>query len=142
MGLCLFMISMCTRPNMFLSFSWKMSEFHWLCIVSCYYVEWNIWQTRHHLKAYIVVYFRFPSTHYFCLFFSVCHFTQTHIDVMQNFDSRDTINCIPNGDRKSTRLNSSHANISYAVFCLKKKKKKKQTEKKQKKQNKKKQTKL
>src|SRR3712207_7770270 len=29
---------------------------------------------------------------------------------------RDTV------DRKSTRLNSSHANISYAVFCLKKKK--------------------
>src|SRR3712207_8039275 len=31
----------------------------------------------------------------------------------------------PRPDRKSTRLNSSHANISYAVFCLKKKKKKK-----------------
>src|SRR5699024_11945694 len=29
-------------------------------------------------------------------------------------------------DRKSTRLNSSHVSISYAVFCLKKKKKKKQ----------------
>src|SRR3712207_8338870 len=29
----------------------------------------------------------------------------------------------PRADRKSTRLNSSHANISYAVFCLKKKKK-------------------
>src|SRR3712207_7463421 len=28
----------------------------------------------------------------------------------------------PTVDRKSTRLNSSHANISYAVFCLKKKK--------------------
>src|SRR3712207_7033847 len=28
----------------------------------------------------------------------------------------------PREDRKSTRLNSSHANISYAVFCLKKKK--------------------
>src|SRR5947209_18592889 len=27
----------------------------------------------------------------------------------------------PGKDRKSTRLNSSHANISYAVFCLKKK---------------------
>src|SRR3712207_7959209 len=27
----------------------------------------------------------------------------------------------PHRDRKSTRLNSSHANISYAVFCLKKK---------------------
>src|SRR5947209_11925557 len=36
-------------------------------------------------------------------------------------------------DRKSTRLNSSHANISYAVFCLKKKKKinNKKTQKKQ-----------
>src|SRR5947199_10585689 len=31
-------------------------------------------------------------------------------------------------DRKSTRLNSSHLGISYAVFCLKKKKKKKKTE--------------
>src|SRR3712207_4911764 len=30
---------------------------------------------------------------------------------------------ITHQDRKSTRLNSSHANISYAVFCLKKKKK-------------------
>src|SRR5476651_2758553 len=30
-------------------------------------------------------------------------------------------------DRKSTRLNSSHANISYAVFCLKKKKKQNKT---------------
>src|SRR5688572_31951541 len=30
-----------------------------------------------------------------------------------------------NADRKSTRLNSSHSQISYAVFCLKKKKKKK-----------------
>src|SRR3712207_7971205 len=31
------------------------------------------------------------------------------------------VRCV--GDRKSTRLNSSHANISYAVFCLKKKNK-------------------
>src|SRR5437899_3879169 len=31
-------------------------------------------------------------------------------------------------DRKSTRLNSSHLGISYAVFCLKKKKKKQYTE--------------
>src|SRR3712207_8637412 len=37
----------------------------------------------------------------------------------------DTAHDISRGgeiDRKSTRLNSSHANISYAVFCLKKKK--------------------
>src|SRR3712207_7996617 len=32
-----------------------------------------------------------------------------------------------NRDRKSTRLNSSHANISYAVFCLKKKNEKGET---------------
>src|SRR3712207_8648038 len=34
-----------------------------------------------------------------------------------------TMNQLRAQDRKSTRLNSSHANISYAVFCLKKKKK-------------------
>src|SRR2546426_8513762 len=34
----------------------------------------------------------------------------------------------PRADRKSTRLNSSHLVISYAVFCLKKKKKKKNNE--------------
>src|SRR2546427_2966390 len=32
------------------------------------------------------------------------------------------------GDRKSTRLNSSHSQISYAVFCLKKKKKRRSNE--------------
>src|SRR5690349_23325301 len=33
------------------------------------------------------------------------------------------VGCEPLEDRKSTRLNSSHVEISYAVFCLKKKKK-------------------
>src|SRR3712207_7553536 len=36
--------------------------------------------------------------------------------IIQRFGPKDEL------DRKSTRLNSSHANISYAVFCLKKKK--------------------
>src|SRR5699024_7981726 len=37
----------------------------------------------------------------------------------------DAVECVPTfgSDRKSTRLNSSHVSISYAVFCLKKKKK-------------------
>src|SRR2546430_13602926 len=35
---------------------------------------------------------------------------------------RDRLNVAPASDRKSTRLNSSHSQISYAVFCLKKKK--------------------
>src|SRR5437667_3470058 len=39
------------------------------------------------------------------------------------------------GDRKSTRLNSSHITISYAVFCLKKKKQKTKNTKKKKKYN-------
>src|SRR3712207_8080267 len=33
---------------------------------------------------------------------------------------RAAVRELPGEDRKSTRLNSSHANISYAVFCLKK----------------------
>src|SRR5438045_4731954 len=37
--------------------------------------------------------------------------------------SRDNGGAGPPADRKSTRLNSSHLGISYAVFCLKKKKK-------------------
>src|SRR3712207_8065263 len=36
-------------------------------------------------------------------------------------DGRDDAGGAVGRDRKSTRLNSSHANISYAVFCLKKK---------------------
>src|SRR3712207_7985054 len=36
--------------------------------------------------------------------------------------ARQSANILAARDRKSTRLNSSHANISYAVFCLKKKK--------------------
>src|SRR5690606_41238740 len=36
--------------------------------------------------------------------------------------SEGQVFCIDNVDRKSTRLNSSHVKISYAVFCLKKKK--------------------
>src|SRR3712207_8930336 len=50
----------------------------------------------------------------------------THVEAPLHFlaDGGDTAS-IPierlMGDRKSTRLNSSHANISYAVFCLKKK---------------------
>src|SRR5947209_14201795 len=40
------------------------------------------------------------------------------------FASTDLLGVGREQDRKSTRLNSSHANISYAVFCLKKKKKK------------------
>src|SRR2546430_13136080 len=36
--------------------------------------------------------------------------------------SQDAVNAARKADRKSTRLNSSHSQISYAVFCLKKKK--------------------
>src|SRR5699024_7823926 len=42
--------------------------------------------------------------------------------ILDNGDDGRTHTAEPNGDRKSTRLNSSHVSISYAVFCLKKKK--------------------
>src|SRR5438445_4268251 len=41
-----------------------------------------------------------------------------------NVTARTSFGRVSSEDRKSTRLNSSHANISYAVFCLKKKNKK------------------
>src|SRR6266853_3041041 len=44
---------------------------------------------------------------------------------------------LPSSDRKSTRLNSSHSQISYAVFCLKKKKKNLSTRSKKRKSKKK-----
>src|SRR3712207_7544001 len=44
---------------------------------------------------------------------------QDHDPVLRHQADADALD---DGDRKSTRLNSSHANISYAVFCLKKKK--------------------
>src|SRR2546430_10368167 len=37
------------------------------------------------------------------------------------FGTQPNDGSVGNGDRKSTRLNSSHSQISYAVFCLKKK---------------------
>src|SRR2546430_12944473 len=40
----------------------------------------------------------------------------------QRFAPPSNACCLPSRDRKSTRLNSSHSQISYAVFCLKKKK--------------------
>src|SRR3712207_7089160 len=49
------------------------------------------------------------------------------VDVLRRHDGvdrqrREERDLLADVDRKSTRLNSSHANISYAVFCLKKKK--------------------
>src|SRR5690606_39526478 len=51
---------------------------------------------------------------------------QKHLDAVSNRDLKSLGETLdPNGqmqlDRKSTRLNSSHVKISYAVFCLKKK---------------------
>src|SRR5947209_8153370 len=46
-------------------------------------------------------------------------------DVARVAQSKAQVDSAHGRDRKSTRLNSSHANISYAVFCLKKKKTKK-----------------
>src|SRR2546427_2663199 len=46
-----------------------------------------------------------------------------HLDPRAGLRSRPRDDCRGGrGDRKSTRLNSSHSQISYAVFCLKKKK--------------------
>src|SRR3712207_7957496 len=49
--------------------------------------------------------------------------TALAVDAAHRAGYDDAVFLTQEGDRKSTRLNSSHANISYAVFCLKKKKK-------------------
>src|SRR5207249_10275786 len=46
---------------------------------------------------------------------------ELHRSTRQHPESYLLTNSVPTGDRKSTRLNSSHVSISYAVFCLKKK---------------------
>src|SRR5438045_5172635 len=46
----------------------------------------------------------------------------TLLRMVAGLDQPDRGEVLVNGDRKSTRLNSSHLGISYAVFCLKKKK--------------------
>src|SRR3712207_7947564 len=43
-------------------------------------------------------------------------------DMLRKVGINLQLKIVDHADRKSTRLNSSHANISYAVFCLKKKK--------------------
>src|SRR5437870_7541200 len=48
-------------------------------------------------------------------------------DPLSRASVRRSTSATRSGDRKSTRLNSSHVAISYAVFCLKKKKKKNKT---------------
>src|SRR5258707_8664083 len=70
----------------------------------------------------------FPYTTLFRSGMLAAHFTKLHPDRVTNLILEDPVgledyrDLIPaQTDRKSTRLNSSHANISYAVFCLKKK---------------------
>src|SRR5258707_15825127 len=65
----------------------------------------------------------FPYT---TLFRSEIHGRESAVDIQEAVVDSGGIDIEPigiNQDRKSTRLNSSHANISYAVFCLKKKNK-------------------
>src|SRR5262245_65338417 len=56
---------------------------------------------------------------------ALAHFLFEHVDAV--LIGNRHVECRKDTDRKSTRLNSSHLGISYAVFCLKKKKKTKNT---------------
>src|SRR5262245_9762955 len=48
-------------------------------------------------------------------------FCLRYLEDLSSQQIAETLNITPGADRKSTRLNSSHLGISYAVFCLKKK---------------------
>src|SRR5258708_14151479 len=55
-----------------------------------------------------------------------CHAVSEPVYAADQFQPHQSV-AASEGDRKSTRLNSSHQIISYAVFCLKKKKKQRNT---------------
>src|SRR5256885_6437313 len=52
----------------------------------------------------------------------ICNYSESHRDREVPARAKLDEGCLVRQDRKSTRLNSSHLVISYAVFCLKKKK--------------------
>src|SRR3712207_6949404 len=66
----------------------------------------------------------FRSLFYLCCFAKYFHSHERYSKTKHSFlyCNNDWLCYWCSEDRKSTRLNSSHANISYAVFCLKKKK--------------------
>src|SRR2546422_6751871 len=51
----------------------------------------------------------------------LAHLHPHDVEVLPPFELHLELGAVGRGDRKSTRLNSSHGYISYAVFCLKKK---------------------
>src|SRR3712207_8193860 len=65
--------------------------------------------------------FRICSTRQSCSQALFCHCTLRLISIQPERTFERLRYSFGGEDRKSTRLNSSHANISYAVFCLKKK---------------------
>src|SRR5690606_39736484 len=75
------------------------------------------WQNEHIAKGVV-----WRSGHFNSLFNSKQFISILEIDLSKR-NKKLGIVALPQ-DRKSTRLNSSHVKISYAVFCLKKKKKK------------------
>src|SRR5438067_13769681 len=93
-----------------------------------------------HQTFALLHYFFFPSLLFFFFFNDTATteiYTLSLHDALPISDSRDRrshhrrpaaaardLRALHQRDRKSTRLNSSHVSISYAVFCLKKKKKK------------------
>src|SRR2546421_4760475 len=106
------------------------------------------------MSLFVYSYYSYSHTFYFFLFFfflmirrpprsTLFPYTtlfRSHEDYVLHYDlaqrTRDRAPGPTHGDRKSTRLNSSHDQISYAVFCLKKKKKKKKKNNDEKKEDK------
>src|SRR5699024_11417440 len=58
---------------------------------------------------------------FWCLYTACCAWPLAGIGLHSSFSVSCALALAPQPDRKSTRLNSSHVSISYAVFCLKKK---------------------
>src|SRR5690625_5735027 len=99
----------------------------WVCVTCIYVIHFNLnhnfhFRSENILMAHERIEVDLPLAKVYELLNNPVHYTKflERIDTIEKVNSQ-TFTYITE-DRKSTRLNSSHVAISYAVFCLKKKK--------------------
>src|SRR5207249_11912020 len=106
--LCFTMLRLLSRPTLFPYTTLFRSEFTVL-----------LYEFKHDVAAYLS-----GLTHTSMRTLAdLIEFNATHVDQEMPWFGQELFELSETLDRKSTRLNSSHVSISYAVFCLKKKKK-------------------
>src|SRR5699024_12881569 len=107
----------CTTPNPYVTYSFVHFYYIYLtyCLVFDYYFFFFLIIRRPPRSTLFPYTTLFRSRTVSILWFKISGFEAINVSKASKSPP------ISDGDRKSTRLNSSHVSISYAVFCLKKK---------------------